>query len=158
MIIFRSIIFFLFSFSTLILTCGCEEKDKGFVARLREQKVPIERSWSGKIPIAKSDQLTAGRGPITSKEDWAKIWRAARGKEALPTVDFEKELVLMSVGRDPNEIIIVPTLDQKRDLQVSVMKTLLHHKNPTTCFYRFAVIKREGIKTIHGEPFGPANR
>ena len=146
------------SVSTLLLTCGCSEEKESIVGKLREQKVPIERSWSGKILIAKSDQLTAGRGLITSKEEWAKIWRAVRRRESLPTVDFEKELVLVSVGSDPNKIIIVPTLDKKGDLQVSVMKTLLHHKNPTTCFYRFAVIKREGIKTIHGEPFGPANR
>lgn len=146
------------SFSTFLLTCGCSEEKDSIVGKLWEQKILVERSWSGKIPIVKRDNLTAVKGPVTNKGDWAKIWQAARGREALPKVDFEKELVLVSVGGDPNEITIVPTLDKKRDLQVYVMKTLVHYRNPSTCFYRFAVIKREGIKTIHGNPLGPSNK
>jgi hypothetical protein len=141
-----------------LLTCGCSEEKESIVGKLQEQKIPVERSWSGKIPIVKRDNLTAVKRPVTKKGDWEKIWQAARGREALPMVDFEKELVLVSVGSDPNEITIVPTLDKKRDLQVYVMKTLVYYRNPSDCFYRFAVIKRERIKTIHGEPIGPANR
>ncbi len=69
----------------------------------------------------------------------------------MPEVDFDKELILVVVNDDPNKIWLAAALDNKGDLKVLSERTLLGFVNATTCAYQFALIKREGIKTIGGK-------
>ena len=42
-------------------------------------------------------------------------------------------------------------LSDPEDVKVTVASTLIFYANPTTCTYQFAVVKREGIKTVGGK-------
>lgn len=72
----------------------------------------------------------------------------------MPEVDFDKHLILIAVNGDPNRISIHPGLDGKGDLKVNYSSTLIGFLDPITCAYQFALIRREGIKTIGGKAIG----
>jgi hypothetical protein len=62
-------------------------------------------------------------------------------------------LVLVGVHSDNNRLWIEPShlvVDAKGDLRVRYLATLLDIKNPTTCSYLFALINRDGIKSVNG--------
>jgi hypothetical protein len=119
----------------------------------KSKPVKVEKTWGGEVALKLKDQAPKS-GYVTDKEAWANLWKAYRPNEPekVPAIDFQKELVLVAVNNDPNRIGISATLDDKGDLQVSVISTLIGFTNPTTCTYQFAVVKREGIKTVGGKP------
>jgi len=116
-----------------------------------QKPVQLERTWDGEVKIELKSDAPAD-GCLVSQEKWNKLWKAYRGNEETPNVDFANELVLVAVNKDPNRISIQATLDANGDLSVTYRTTLMAVMNPTTCRYQFAVIKREGIKTINGKP------
>lgn len=124
----------------------------------RPKPVKLERTWGGEIALKLKAQAPRA-GYIADAESWKNLWAAYRGAEKVPEVDFDKELVLVAVNDDPNRIGINATLDAKGDVQVSIISTLIAFKNPTTCTYQFAVVKRDGIKSVGGnalvKPAGP---
>jgi hypothetical protein len=120
-------------------------------AAAEPKEVKLEKTWSGEVAIELKKEAPAS-GFLADKEAFAKLWKAYRGKEDLPEIDFSKELVLVAVNNDPNKISIVAKLDDKGDLKVVHASTLIGFINPKTCAYQFALIKREGIRTIGGKP------
>jgi hypothetical protein len=127
----------------LVAPVGADEKPK-------PKPVKLEKTWGGEVKIELRKEAPKD-GYVADKEAWAKLWKTFRGDEKLPDVDFTKELVLVAVNNDPNKIGINAQLDDKGDLNVSVISTLIGFVNPTTCTYQFATVKREGIKTIGGK-------
>ena len=122
---------------------GADEKPK-------PKPVKLEKTWNGIVPIGLRGN---GRpGYIADKTSWEDLWKRFRGGEAVPAVDFDTELVLVAVNSDPNGIGIGASLDDKGDLMLTSVTTLKAFINPTTCAYQLAVVKRDGIKTIGGNP------
>jgi hypothetical protein len=121
------------------------------LSRADEKPKPVkaEKTWGGLVKI----ELRA-KAPsyIADKDAWAKFWKLYRGKEKLPAVDFEKELIVVVVNNDPNGISIRLEVDAKGDLTIDYETTEIKFINPTTCAYQIALIKRGGIKTILGVP------
>jgi hypothetical protein len=122
------------------------------LSRAEEKPKPVkaEKTWDGKVNIELRKEAPK-KGHIADKDAWAKLWKVYRREEKLPEVDFEKELILVAVNSDPNQIFICPEVDDKGDLKVLYARTAIRFINPTTCAYQFALIKREGIKTISGK-------
>jgi hypothetical protein len=122
------------------------------VARADEKPAPVKlvQTWSGEVKLAARADAPKD-GFITEKDAFAKFWKAFRGDEKLPDVDFTKELVLVAVGMDPNKLGIGASLDAKGDLKVLVRSTLIAFDNPTTVAYQFATVPRTGIKSINGK-------
>ncbi len=113
--------------------------------------VELLRTWNGEVKLELRKEAPED-GYVVSQEKWEKLWKAFRGNEEVPKVDFKSELVLVAVGKDPNRISIRAENDGKGDLSVQAISTLMGFMNPTTCRYQFAVIRRTGIKTIDGKP------
>jgi len=118
---------------------------------LGQSPVELLRTWDGEVKIELTKEAPED-GYIAGKERLESLWKAFRGNEELPKVDFAKELVLIAVNKDPNRISIRAELDDNGDLKVKAISTMMGYFNPTTCRYQFAVISRSGIKTINGKP------
>lgn len=113
--------------------------------------VKLLETWRGEVKLELRKQAPHS-GFITDTESWEKLWKAYRGDEKVPPVDFTEHLILVGVNRDPNQIGAVAKLGEKGDLKVAYMGTLIGFVDPKTCAYQFAKISRKGIKSINGKP------
>jgi hypothetical protein len=122
------------------------------VARADEKPTPVKlvQTWTGEVKLEVRKDAPKD-GYITEKDAFAKFWKAFRGDEKQPEIDFTKELVLVAVGMDPNKLGIGAQLDAKGDLKVLVRSTLIAFENPTTAAYQFGTVPRTGIKSINGK-------
>jgi hypothetical protein len=120
----------------------------------RGKLIKVEKAWGGEIKLELRQQAPPPLNHfIADEKAWAKLWKAYRGNEELPKIDFDKQMIVVHVGDDPNEIGYLPDgliLDEEGDLKVSLFTTLVGYINPKTCGYIFLLINREGVKTING--------
>ncbi len=91
-----------------------------------------------------------------TKQQWAKLWNAWRGKptETPPKVNFDEQLVLVVTSRAAKGAVRA-TLNDKGNLVVVLGDPLVEavqKKAGGGWYYALAVIPREGIKTINGKP------
>ncbi len=120
--------------------------------------VPVLRTWDGLVQdetlkgVAASLRA-AGSSPasghIANEKEFLHLWKAWRPGEQAPTIDFAKEVVLVAVTPGPNRVTLVPKLDEKGDLHISLRTNLVEGKG---FGYGIVTVKREGIKTIKGKP------
>jgi hypothetical protein len=112
--------------------------------------VPAIQKWSG---IIRDDETLKRQAPvaghITDAATFEKLWKAWRPKEALPKVDFTKELVLVATAAGPNRVALSATLDDKGDLKVRSRATLI---GGLGFGYAIATVSRQGVKSINGKP------
>src|SRR5687767_5010006 len=120
--------------------------------------VPISRSWFGKFTgkdKASLYRLRAEKPPndyITSSQKWAKLWKAWQGDKELPAVNFKDEIVVVFISDPKNSFSPRAMLDKNGDLTFSVITTLIAVQPTPEFSYCIAVIARNGIKTIAGQP------
>jgi hypothetical protein len=110
----------------------------------------LELPLSRQIPVAYFGAVPY----VADDRTWEKLWKAWRGSEEVPYVDFKEAIILVAVNGDPNSISAQPAIDDKGELTVSFNATLIAFVNFDTCAYQFALIRRAGIKTIGGKPIG----
>jgi len=117
-------------------------------------KVPLEQTWSGSnLPL--DVQAAAPPGLYVAEQaGWERLWRAWRGGEALPKVDFDRELILVCTTVSPNSCGVNPTLDEEGDLKVDPAGTLIA-SDAKTFNYQIGLIDRTGVKSIAGRPITP---
>jgi hypothetical protein len=112
--------------------------------------VPAIQQWSG---IIRDDETLKRQAPvaghITDAAIFEKLWKAWRPKEALPKVDFNKELVLVATAPGPNRVALSASLDDKGDLKIRSRATLV---GGLGFGYAIATISRQGVKSINGKP------
>ena len=119
-----------------------------------EKLIKVEKEWYGEIKLELRPQAPPN-GFIADEKAWTQLWRAYRGNDELPKIDFDKQMILVGVGEDPNGIGYSPDtliLNEKRDLKVSMVATLVYYPNPETGRYIFLLISREGVKSVNGNP------
>jgi hypothetical protein len=111
-----------------------------------------EKEWDGTFPDNADLQLIqeAPRGGhVANAQDFAKLWKAWRGKEELPKVDFDKELVFACAAPcHRNKITAEFRLDDKGDLSARFSATEIGGPG---FVYKIVTVKREGVKTINGK-------
>jgi hypothetical protein len=115
------------------------------------RRIMIEKVWGGEIKMELRRQAPPN-GFIVNEEAWAKLWRAYRGNDELPKIDFDKKMVLVVVGRDPNQLGYDPEgliLNEEGDLKAIFISTLVGYINPKTCRYMFLLVSREGVKSVN---------
>jgi hypothetical protein len=89
--------------------------------------VKVEKVWGGEIKLELRQQAPPN-GLVVDEKAWAKLWMAYRGNEELLKIDFNKQMILVSVGDDLNDIGYDPNsliLDEEGDLKVSFIQTLV---------------------------------
>ncbi len=107
----------------------------------------IKEQWSG---IIREDALKAQLPvAVRTKEKWEKLWKLLKRTEALPAVDFEKELIVVSSVSGPNRGRVGKlTLDDKGNVDVVAMSTRMGGPGFGYVLLRMA---RDGIKSVDGK-------
>ncbi len=117
-----------------------------------DQPVKFVKEWIGKFPKRTDEPLmkeAPKSGYIADAKAWAKLWKAWRGKDALPKVDFAKQLVLVgTAGCAANRIGARFRLTDKGDLQGGFIATEIGGPG---FVYMIAVIDRAGVKSVNGK-------
>lgn len=127
-------------------------------AAAQEEKViqPV-LTWSGKQVGNERLKAAPEKGYAANENEWANLWRAWRAsEEAVPTIDFAKNLVAFCTTRTPNTCGINLTLSDAGDLKIQTFSTLIGGDSPTFN-YQFVEFSREGVKTINGRPVAGGN-
>ncbi len=112
------------------------------------KKVPILQKWSGMHKDEKLQKESPATGYVTNARSFAKLWMAWRGDEKVPEVNFKDEIVVVGTAAGPNDVTVIPQLDQKGNLAILARASLVEGSG---FGYQLVVIKRAGIKTIKGK-------
>lgn len=102
----------------------------------------------GKIADDSLRHLAPKSGVISDAGTFAKLWNAWRPKQAVPEIDFTKDLVLVGVAHGPNLVMFHPKLQEDGDLKYVVASTKMGGPG---FGYRMVKLSREGIKTVNGK-------
>jgi len=117
-----------------------------------DKPVKPVKEWTGKFKD-KADEALMKEAPksgyIANEKAWGVLWKAWRGKEELPKVDFDKELVLVgAAGCAANRIGATFKLDDKGDLNGGFSATEIGGPG---FVYMIVVVDRSGVKTFNGK-------
>ena len=115
----------------------------------KPQPVKIIDSWRGTLADGSLKKLAPADGFILEEEKWAKLWKAWRGQEATPKIDFEKQMILVFTAEGPNNVGCEPTLDAQGNVQALAMSTLIGGPG---FGYLMLCIPREGVRSVNGTP------
>jgi hypothetical protein len=126
------------------------EKQK---AEKKTKAVPVVVAWRGKVKVELRKEAPK-TGYVADSKSWEKLWKAWRGKEEVPHVNFKEAIILVGVNTDLNRITIHPEIDDKGDLRVGGVRTFAFYFDPKECNYHIVLIMRRGIKTIEGKEIG----
>lgn len=109
---------------------------------------PLQR-WSGKI--GNNDLLSKApkSGVLTEAKAFEQLWKAWRGDEKVPQVDFAKNIVVVQVAPGgPNVPSAFYKLSDAGDLQAKVASTLIAGPG---FGYSLDVLSKEKVKTYQGK-------
>lgn len=115
-----------------------------------EERVEPLREWTGRFqqaePLIKE---VPECGYIASPARWETLWKAWRGGEPLPAVDFKKQLILVGTQAGAgNSIGGSFTVDDGGDLQGGFVATRMGGPG---FVYAMLLISRDGVKTYQGQ-------
>lgn len=118
---------------------------------------PVEPTarWNGIIADKSLQSVAPTTSFIASAESLAKVWKAWRPDEDVPSVDFAKELILVGVVSGPNTVLMRPSLDDQGDLRFVVAGT---KRGGPGFGYLLLKVSREGVKTVNGKPLNVDSR
>jgi hypothetical protein len=138
--------------STLISAIVCpvlSPAGEGKATRAKPQPVRVIHTWSGKLADNTLRKHEPADGFVLDQENWAKLWKAWRGQENLPALDFQKQMVLVFTAEGPNNVGCTPTRDNAGNVRADAMSTLIGGPG---FGYLILCIPREGVKTVNGKP------
>ena len=137
---------------TLIVATLCLAAADGGQGKARlskAQPVKIVQSWNGKLADGALRKAEPAEIFILDHQRWATLWKAWRGQENVPAVDFQKQMVLVFTADGPNSVGCMPTHDGKGNVRGDAMSTLMGGPG---FGYLMLCISREGVQTVNGKP------
>jgi hypothetical protein len=126
--------------------------------RAATTELKVEQSWDGIIKNEKllrhaptnGKPLQGAAGFVAEEKAWVKLWKAWRGDERVPEVNFAKELVLVFTLGGPNKVSPPELrLDDNGELKARAVATLIGGRG--FC-YKIVVVRREGIRSVNATP------
>src|SRR5262249_57841595 len=119
----------------------------------QRKRIEVEIEWAGEVDYQLRTAAPRS-GFVADRDSWVKLWKAYRGAEPVPEVDFDRQLILVGLVNEPNWVKeIIAVLDDRGNLKVGYMSTLLAiRRSPNWCSYVFAPIHRRGIRSVDGHP------
>ena len=137
--------------TVLAAVAGCSNVP---VAKPPPVELPISQAWSGDYPVAELDRLPAGQrqsgaGYLGSAAAFAPVWTAFRPGEALPAVDFGKQMVVFHRNLDfYNRTRIVRVTLDAGVAEVLAMETRSATPIADKVAMAMAVIPRAGVESL----------
>jgi hypothetical protein len=135
----------------LIRSFKCTERSVEAVPDTFKQ-IELRQSWCGYIPKELRSAAPTKRY-INSQSEWVKLWKTYRPNQAVPKIDFDRELIVIYVHFDANTLYLSPILSHKGELALRVSFTEAGMAD-TPCSYVFASVERWRVKSIDGKPLG----
>jgi hypothetical protein len=120
----------------------------------KPQEVKILQQWQGLYPVKDVNllpegQRAAGTGFMADAKTFAAVWKAWKGNEKLPEVDFQKHLVVFARNvQYLNVIRIGGILLKDGVVDVVAMETMSATPIDDKLHMSAAVIAREGVKAV----------
>ena len=113
--------------------------------------VPIQQSWDGIIQNRNLIKESPPEAFVVEAESWAKMWKAWRGKEKLPAIEFDQQIALILTVPGPNKISAPELLiDSAGNVKVPLpVSTLL--PDDGRIGYKIVLINRAGVKSVNGK-------
>lgn len=125
----------------ILLSAFCSRAQTPPVGR---EPVKVIQEWSGSL--ADESLVTNAAPVIVSEPALKKLWQAWSLTNAMPTVNFNKQLVVVTTSRG-SLLRLMPSLDAQGDLRLVGMGT----RDLRPGFrYVIATVSREGVKTANG--------
>ena len=112
-----------------------------------ERDVTAVQTWTGKVADKSLEKKKPATGFLVTERAFADLWRAWRGKDKLPTVDFDKNLVTVVTGKTIFEVQY--GVDGQGNLLEKV-RAELRSTEVQGFTYFIAVLPRVGIKSVNG--------
>jgi hypothetical protein len=141
----------LLAWSMLAVMAGCSNAP---VAEAPPAELAIAQSWSGDYPVAELKLLPEGQqqsaaGYLGSAAAFASVWAAFRPGEAVPTVNFRKQMVVFhrNVSFYNRTRIFKVTL-REEVAEVLAAETMSAIPITDKVAMALAVIPRAGVKAI----------
>ena len=108
----------------------------------------VVQQWSGRVATLPAPEVT-GKGFVTNAKDLALFWRLWKGVSDIPSVDFDKHLIVVTTARSSVLQVRAILVDAKGDLTTVVVAT-----PDMTSDYAVVVTlaERKGVRTVHGRP------
>jgi hypothetical protein len=121
-----------------------DKTDRVFIYLTSEK----HKAWVGHLQDRALEKEKPADGLIKSADEFAKLWTAWFGKEKLPEIDFDKQVVIVETSTKAG-IHRLHLIDNTGDVQVFVS---LVTGVPDKCSFGILAVDRKGIKTIQGKP------
>ncbi len=104
-------------------------------------------TWQGKSRDNSLKNLAPKTGFIGDAASWEKLCKAWRPDDAVPDVDFSKQIVLVGVVSGPNLVIMQPVMGEKGGVKFVVGGTKIGGPG---FGYKLIAISREGVTSVNG--------
>jgi hypothetical protein len=105
--------------------------------------------WKGELKDEELEREKPAGGLVTEPEAFAKLWKAWRGGEEVPTVNFKSYVVVVATSRQGR--LLGLSLDRGDKGNAKAVAGL--GSDPVKgCSYVIGVFRRTGVKTIDGKP------
>jgi uncharacterized protein (TIGR03067 family) len=116
----------------------------------RGKETPIEPTakWLGRIGDA-SVAKQCPEKPITTRAEFEKLWKALRGSEAVPEVDFAKEFVLVGTS-SVFEVTAIGLIVEEGEEEVSRSESVKAGGKVEGLTYIIATFRRELVDVVDG--------
>jgi hypothetical protein len=105
--------------------------------------------WKGRVADRDLEKEKPEKGLITTQEAFTKLWKAWRGEEKPPAVDFDKEVVIVVTSKTGELRSLLLQQDDKGNVALAVGISREELKGGFS--YVMGSLKREGVKTIDGK-------
>ena len=123
----------------------------GGVGGQEKKTVQPVRTWSGRLAAVEKEGLIKQAptiGYLVDQPSLEKLWRAWRGDEKPPQVDFKQQVVFIHTVKGPNTLKTRYQVDGDGDLVPMAESTLVAGPGFS---YVIDVVPRAGFKTIRGK-------
>jgi hypothetical protein len=116
-------------------------------AEAKPVKVTPNRDWVAVVNDENLKKQAPKDGVVTDAKTFEALWKAWRGKEKVPAVDFTKEFAVVTLASGPNRPSISATLDEG-DLKIQARQTLIGGDG---FGYSIATFNRKDVKKVNGK-------
>lgn len=116
----------------------------------KETPVQPTAKWFGRV-ADKGVEKACPEKPITTAAEFEKVWKALRGKEAVPKVDFAKEFALVRLDTlGPVTAIGLVIVEGEEEVETSMSVEAKAGETFEGLGYGVAVFRRESVDVIGG--------
>lgn len=134
------------------LTCHASPAEAQVRTDLVYRKVVPLVEWNDTLVDPSLRASAPQSNVIADAEAWQSLWKAWRGSEEVPRVDFDQAVVLVYTAHGPN--LPLARLYQLRPGQLLVEHGQTLRGGPGFG-YRMLLMRRDDVKTIDGQPLSP---